>query len=291
MNGKDIKCWIADFIKLKTNRVKNTINTNAVHMLKSVKNTICDSFIITAKDGKIIVIDGGFRAETKYFLEYLRQATGSKKPHIDAWFLTHPHGDHCEVFLNVAENHSDKVEIGEVYLSFAPIGFYKDADKDADNIQHKYEQLKPLFAEKERILNTGDVFSIGDTKITVLNAFNPEFSECNDSSLVFRLELGGKSIIFTGDCEACAGEKVLHSTQPPSLLKGDICKMAHHGQNGCNKEFYEAVSPEICLWPTPSWVWDNRNGNLQTPEVRKWTEDLGVKKNYVSKDGSAVIFL
>lgn len=290
MNGKDIISWVADFVKLKTHRVANTFGSNAVHMLKSVKNTICDSFIVTTEDGKVIVIDGGYRAETKYFLEYLKQATGSKKPHIDAWFLTHPHSDHCEVFLNVAENYSDRVEVSKVYLSFAPVGFYADTDKDADAVIQKYEQLKVSFAPKEHVLNCGDVFSIGAAKITVLNSFDPVFTECNNSSLVFRMGLGGKSILFTGDCEECAGEKI-RNTQKAELLKSNICKMAHHGQNGCNKEFYEAVSPEICLWPAPSWVWDNRNGNLQTPEVQKWINGIGVEKNYVSKDGTSVLYL
>ncbi len=291
MNGQDVISWISDFVKLKSHRVKNTFGINAVHMLKSVKNTICDSFIVTTEDGKVIVIDGGYHAETKYFLEYLRQATGFKKPHIDAWFLTHPHSDHCEVFLNVAEKYSDKIEIDKIYLSFAPLGFYADTDKDANDVIRKYEQLKPVFAEKECMLNVGDDFSIGATKITVLNSFDPAFTECNDSSLVFRMELGGKSIIFTGDCEVRAGERILNNPNSSSLLKSDICKMAHHGQNGCSKEFYEAVSPEICLWPAPSWVWDNRSGSLQTPEVQKWMRDIGVEKNYVSKNGSAVLFL
>ncbi|MBO5463034.1 MAG: alpha-L-rhamnosidase N-terminal domain-containing protein [Clostridia bacterium] len=45
------------------------------------------------------------------------------------------------------------------------------------------------------------------------------------------------------------------------------------------------------LWQTPSWVWDNRNGNLQTLEVRAWMDELGVQKNYVAKDGSQLILL
>ena len=291
MNGKDLMCWITDFVKLKTHRVTNTLNSNAVHMLKSVKNTICDSFIITTDDGKVIVIDGGFRAETKYFLDYLRQATGHKKPRVDAWFLTHPHSDHCDVFLNVAENYSDKVEIGKIYLNFAPKGFYSDTDNDADNVINEYEHLRPKFAEKERILHNDNVFSIGAAKITVLNTFDPSFSGCNDSSLIFKMELGCKSIMFTGDSEVNAAKKVLREKNKPALLKCDVCKMSHHGQNGCHKEFYEAVSPEICLWPTPSWIWNNRNGNLRTPEAKKWIQDIGVRENIVSKDGSTVIIL
>lgn len=53
----------------------------------------------------------------------------------------------------------------------------------------------------------------------------------------------------------------------------------------------EAANPDICLWPTPTWVWDNRNGNLQTLEVRAWIEEIGVKKNYLAWEGSQVICL
>ncbi len=33
------------------------------------------------------------------------------------------------------------------------------------------------------------------------------------------------------------------------------------------------------------------NGNLQTLEVRGWIDELGVKENYVAKDGSHVLYL
>lgn len=52
------------------------MNENAIHMLKSVSDTICDSFIITTKDGKVIVIDGGNKAETEYFTDYLKNVFG-----------------------------------------------------------------------------------------------------------------------------------------------------------------------------------------------------------------------
>ena len=40
---------------------------NTIHMLKSVTDTICNSFIITTEDDKLIVMDGGFPTETEYF--------------------------------------------------------------------------------------------------------------------------------------------------------------------------------------------------------------------------------
>ena len=51
--------------------------TNAIHMLKSVTNIQMNSFIITTESGKVIAIDGGQRANAAYFLEYLRELTGT----------------------------------------------------------------------------------------------------------------------------------------------------------------------------------------------------------------------
>jgi hypothetical protein len=99
--------------------------------------------------------------------------------------------------------------------------------------------------------------------------------------------------MFTGDAGVEAGEKALRIYGGSGLLKCDMCQMAHHGQNGCDRPFYEAVSPDVCIWATPSWVWSNVNGtgNLRTLEVRAWMEELGVKQNYVSWNGTAVIEL
>lgn len=94
--------------------------------------------------------------ETDYFLEYLRQVTDKRKPHIDAWFLTHPHDDHCEVFLNLIENYADALTFDNVYVNFAPIDFYSDTDEEADRILHDYARLRPLFEAKEQILYEGD---------------------------------------------------------------------------------------------------------------------------------------
>lgn len=43
--------------------------TDKIHMLASVTDTICNSFIITTSDGTLIVIDGGYDSETAHFLE------------------------------------------------------------------------------------------------------------------------------------------------------------------------------------------------------------------------------
>ena len=277
---------------VKKEKVRNTMRQNAIHMLKSVTDTIGDSFIITTADGKVIVIDGGHKSETDYFIEYLKAVTGRSRPHIDAWFLSHPHDDHCEVFLEVAENRRDDVTFGKVYANFPEDpAFYEGHDEWAVTVVSEYNRLKPLFEGKDAKLAEGDVFNVGDARFTVFYTFNPEWTNCNEASTIMRMDLGGTGVMFNGDAGKNAGDYVVEKYGGAGALVCDYCKTAHHGQDGVDRNFYEAVSPEVVLWPTPTWVYENTNGNLKTFETRAWIEELGVKREYKSFEGSAVIGL
>ncbi|MBQ6267535.1 MAG: TIM barrel protein [Clostridia bacterium] len=269
--------------------VRKTMNENAIHMLKSVTDTICDSFIITTEDGKVIVIDGGHYSETDYFVQYLKGVTGKKTPHIDAWFLSHPHDDHCEVFLDIVEHHADEVSFDKVYANFPDASFYEGYDQWCVQVITDFDRLRPAFAEKVAALAEGDVFNVGAAQFTVFYVFNPEWKGGNDASTIMRMDLAGTSVMFTGDATVNAGNYVVQKYGESGQLKCDYCKMAHHGQDGVDRNFYEAVAPKVCLWPTPTWVYENTNGNLHTFETRAWVAELGVEKEYKSFEGTAVI--
>lgn len=73
--------------------------------------------------------------------------------------------------------------------------------------------------------------------------------------------------------------------------------MAHHGQNGVDRSFYEAVRPKICMYPAPLWLWDCDNGQgkgsaswLKTLETRCWMKEIGVEKSCVAAFGDYVLF-
>jgi len=75
---------------------------------------------------------------------------------------------------------------------------------------------------------------------------------------------------------------------PKEKIKSDIVFLSHHGQNGANKNFYAAVKPEICVWPTPQWLWDNNqagrgygSGPWLTNYVKCWMQDIGVKRQFL----------
>jgi beta-lactamase superfamily II metal-dependent hydrolase len=61
------------------------------------------------------------------------------------------------------------------------------------------------------------------------------------------MESGGKSVMFTGDSEKEAGEKILRIRKETGLLKCDICQMSHHGKTVLNAIFMKQFLPiSVC---------------------------------------------
>ena len=97
-----------------------------------------------------------------------------------------------------------------------------------------------------------------------------------------------KSFIFLGDLGVEGGQKLLDSEYAKDL-ECDYLQMAHHGQDGCDKKFYQTVKFRACLWPSPKWVYNAPMGRLKTAEVRGWMKELGITEHYVSNEGLARI--
>lgn len=87
--------------------------------------------------------------------------------------------------------------------------------------------------------------------------------------------------MFLGDAGVEAGNSLVKTYGDD--LKSDMVQMAHHGQAGVNKNVYAKIDPKVCLWPIPSWVWENTNNQFQTNYTKKWIfEELQVKHHYIS---------
>lgn len=69
----------------------------------------------------------------------------------------------------------------------------------------------------------------------------------NNNSLVCKLNYNNFSMLFTGDIEKVAEEKVLKNIDN-DLLNADILKVAHHGsKTSSTEEFINVVKPRIAL--------------------------------------------
>ena len=137
--------------------------------------------------------------------------------------------------------------------------------------------------------------TIDNVSCEILGVKNPEITEnaYNNSSMVIKMNVNNKSILFLADTGVESGEKLLQNQK--EKLKADIVQMAHHGQAGVTEEVYQAIDPKICLWPTPDWLWDNNLGEgyntapYKTITTREWIEKLKVEQNIIAKDGDITI--
>ncbi len=255
------------------------------------------SCVMKTSEGAVIVVDGGRDIDAPHLLEVINEWGG----HVDAWLLTHPHSDHVGAITEILNMDPIPVSIDKVYYSFLDKDFLsqeqasrKESDLECyDRVIQALEKLPE--SQKCDKLSKDQHITVAGANITVMNEpFACTENSFNNSSVSYRVEMGGKRILFLGDMGWQAGEDFLAS-HTPEELKSDVLQMAHHGQRGVEEDLYQVISPEVCLWPTPDWLWDNVQdgvagaGSYKTPIVRGWMVTLGVKKNLCVKDGDQVL--
>ncbi len=267
--------------------------------------------VLITRENNAIVIDGGRPEDMEVLKEYLAGR------HISAWILTHAHDDHISGFVaEMEKNGGADFDIETVYYNFPPYSL-----KDNDNVpDHAYlmrevnEMLPafnaalPKFAHKTRIVSQGDSITVDELKIDFLFSYRPglEANLMNDASLVFKVHGPNKTVMFLGDLGPMGGDQLYEERFDD--LKADIVQMAHHGHMCCGMEVYAAIDPQVCLWSAGDWLYDEKKfrGSLEdmlhwrkqqrtrmygTTMTRWWMERLGVKEHYVTKDGTAELFI
>lgn len=256
--------------------------------------TLMMSYVIKTANDKYIVIDGGAAGgKSSYMHAELQKITGQEVPEIEAWILTHMHGDHVMEFCDIATYYDpefEDIKVKNVYFNFPSERFMKSSEGgDCYNIYKKVKKSYDMFmgeGEYDKIngknVFEGDSFYIDDVKFDILLTVTDEEKEynINDTSLIFRVTMEDQTVLFLGDAGVAEGARLLEKYG--SELKSDFVQMAHHGQGGVDRDVYEAIDPTVCLWPSPKWVFNNINGNLQSLVVRQWMMDMGVKYHYVT---------
>ena len=82
---------------------------------------------------------------------------------------------------------------------------------------------------------------------THTKALNFSGSECNNSSIVLKIQYGENGLLFTGDLERTVEPVVL---MYGDLLESEILKVGHHGSNtSTSGEFLDAVDPVLAVIP------------------------------------------
>ena len=258
-----------------------------VWQLPSQIDSIGNSYVVQTAGGKVIVMDGGFAAEKDYLRGFI-DALGGK---VDAWIISHPHDDHITALIALLEN-PNGLKIERVYHSRFPDVLIDAESAETAAITRKLYSLLDNTTDIEVIdCHCGDEFEIDGVNFKILSEKNPEMANrnpYNNSSMALKMWDWKKSFIFLGDLGVEGGQKLLDSEYAKDL-ECDYLQMAHHGQDGCDKHFYESVKFRACLWPSPKWVYNAPLGRLKTAEVREWMKELGITEHYVSNEGLARI--
>jgi len=246
------------------------------------------SYVLRTEGGSVIAIDGGMTGDARYLAKVLRDLGGE----VEAWFLTHPHADHVDTLVETLGDPGD-LQIRRIYASHPTRAWMAENTSEAeqDTVRRVEEAVEEAGMEILD-LELGQELVIDGVVIEVLGIRNPDITAnpINNQSIILRISDAHKSVLFTGDLGPEAGEKALNGPYA-DRLHADTVQMAHHGQNGVNRRFYEHVGATACLWPTPDWLWRNDNGGgvgsgpWKTLEVRKWMEELGIERHYVMAEG------
>lgn len=254
-----------------------------------------ESFLITSKSGKLIMVDGGLPEDTEHLKEILRARGGR----VAAWLITHPHSDHVGALTNILNDPASGITIDAIYYNFAPIEWYWA------NEEYRAQMVADCMAALANLspsvnhpnIRKGEVINVDDVRITVMNEpYLFQTNAINNSSVAYRVELNGRRIMFLGDMGVPAGNSFLNEYKDNlNELKAEIVQMAHHGEQGVDRNVYEAIGAHTCLWCCPQWLWDNdkgggaNSGTWKTLEVRGWMRDLKVRTHVVAKDGDQVL--
>lgn len=261
-------------------------STFTLWQLPSQANMHGNSYVIRTANGKIIVMDGGNEDEKDYLKGFI-EALGGK---VDAWFVSHLHFDHVGALKEVLRE-TNGLKIDRIYHSrFTDEQLPREGEHWRLYNEAFYALLDTLTHVEIIDCHSGDELEIDGVNFKILSEKNPEFADFNNSSMVIKMWDKHKSFIFLGDLGVEGGNKLLASEYAADL-ECDYLQMAHHGQAGCSKEFYQAVKFRACLWPTPIWVYNNdlgqgfNTGHLKTIEVRGWMDELGITEHYRSFEG------
>jgi beta-lactamase superfamily II metal-dependent hydrolase len=256
--------------------------------LPSQINTIGNSYVFQMNNGKVAVMDGGVKDETNYLRGFLA-ALGNE---VDAWFVSHPHDDHIGA-LNQILKEPKGIKIKTIFHSEFPNEFIeKNEPEFIATTEEFYSNLKKSGIEVVNVNQPGMIVTIDKTNFRILSVTNQDITEnpYNNSCMSIRVWDLAKSILFLGDLGPEGGDRLLNGPYRKDL-DCDYLQMAHHGQRGVRKEFYRSIKFKTCLWPTPSWLYNNDNGNgyntgsWETMDIRNLMNELGIKKHYLSFEG------
>ncbi len=208
--------------------------------------------ILIQIDSSAYLIDTGEKSSVPALFRALALC-GVKK--LDAVFLTHTHSDH----IGGMEALTRKYEVGKLYSA--------EISEDKKDGENKIDKLAAELSLNHEKLKAGDTVSlVPDVCFEVLGPIKYNVEDDNNNSLVLKLKVNGKTLLFTGDMEFEEEQTLLSAG---TELSADILKVGNHGNpDATSDQFAQAVSPEVAVISTDTAV-DEDSANVRVKAALK----------------------
>lgn len=231
------------------------------------------AYAITLSDGSFILIDGGndWEPQSDHLWNVLNALNERKdgKIVIRAWIVTHLHADHTRALINFAQKYGSQCELG--YL-------IANGVNSLDGFPSNLPEYVQYFGGSPKFLlpHTGQVMQFENA--TVEFFYTPEdiieetIEDFNDTSMIFRVSLGGQSAMFVGDAQVLAGNTAIENFK--GHLNADFVQISHHGYGDIGYEFYREVGATFGFWPHEIEYYEQYSRELSTEVDRTqfWSE-------------------
>ncbi len=252
-------------------------------------------FVFVLPDGRLIVQDGGMNYSKDGVKDIAYNAIKKVAPDpenivIAAWFLSHPHDDHTDAFLEFVDNNHTEVKIESVVYGFGETESYSfirgdgtiEVKDSAENVRNVLKELKKQ-GTKAIKAHTGQILNYGDVQIEVLftveDLLPGAYDYTNSTSLVIRLYFDSDSVLLLADTTHKSGA-VLERVWG-SYLESTMVQIAHHGMWASNASLYDTVKAEVLLWPNTKdgmkdWLSDTTVASALNPAKDVFLAESGL---------------
>jgi len=218
--------------------------------------------------GATMLIDGGGHSDNRYFdvgqrivAPFLRH---QKILRVDTIVLSHPSSDHMNGLVHVVAHFNPKSVLwtGDRVLTESFKRFCQQVVRSGAEV--------PAFNKISRNMTVEGV------EVSVLNPPTSDLhvsrhlsgAELNNRSLVLKLRMGSCGILFPGDIESHAEERLVACCR--SILPCQVLVAPHHGsRTSSSMLFLQAVHPKIIVI---SAGWHNRFGFPHEPVLDRYRE-------------------
>lgn len=176
-----------------------------------------------------MLIDSGYYEYGTKVQNYLQKLNIS---YLDYVIGTHPDSDHIGAMDVIVT----KFDCGTILLP--------EYQRDDIGAWYYFKQAMEYKHYTYSTPNVGDTYSLGGATFTVISPCKV-YDECNDNSIVIKMEYGDTSFLFSGDAEELAELDMVSSGYD---LSCDVYQVSHHGSNtSTSQAFLDEVSPRYAV--------------------------------------------